>query len=57
MGKAVDRVDEEFSVFDVTVRVRQHAREFCPMLYAFCATDHGPRTTDSLRLYCAGFCV
>ena len=44
MGKAVDRVDEEFSVFDVTVRVRQHAREFCPMLYAFCATDHGPLT-------------
>jgi hypothetical protein len=28
MGKAVDRVDEEFSVFDVTVSARPHAREF-----------------------------
>jgi hypothetical protein len=32
MGKAGDRVDEEFSVFDVTVSVRPHAREFCHMV-------------------------
>jgi len=40
MGKAVDRVDEELSVFDVTVSIRLHAREFCPMLHAANGVSH-----------------
>jgi hypothetical protein len=44
MGKAVDRVAEEFSAFDVTVSVRPHAREFCRMVR--CGSRRSPHRTS-----------
>ena len=46
MGKAVDRVDEELSVFDVTVSIRLHAREFCSTVRGPWSVVRSKKTED-----------
>jgi len=46
MGKAVDRVAEEFSAFDVTVSVRLHAREFCHLVRSPSSVVRCPKGID-----------